>query len=185
MGKITKVCIVGKLRSGKDSVGEHLVENYGFKRYAFGDALKADFHRRYPEIPYEPKPRVGYQAHGQLMRELVDADIWLNRCFDNINANEKGSVVITDCRQLNELTRCRTESYVIIRVTAPESVRIDRAIKSSDTFNLRDLTHDTESHVEGFDVDFDVVNSGTLAELYAQIDEIMTRLTTEGVTVNA
>jgi dephospho-CoA kinase len=188
---LPNIALTGLMRSGKDAVADYLTQNYGYTRFAFGDVLKADFHRRYTEIPRDPKPRVGYQAHGQLMRELVREDIWVDACFDEIRysrgcfvtGDDNQRAVISDLRQPNELTRCLAESYVIIRVAAPESVRIDRAIKSSDTFNLRDLTHDTESHVSTFEVDFEIVNDGTLAELYAQIDAIMTQLT-EGVTAN-
>ena len=36
--KILGIC--GKKRSGKDTAGEYLIENYGYVRYAFGDPVK-------------------------------------------------------------------------------------------------------------------------------------------------
>jgi len=188
------IALTGLMRSGKDALADYLTQNYGYTRFAFGDELKRYTHELFGEP--DGKPRELYQWFGQTMRER-DPDIWTRKCFEDIMESYEmvarkvyaGGVfhppfraVISDLRHPNEYDRCRSESYVIIRVTAPESVRIDRAVKSSDTFNLRDLTHDTESHVEGFEVDYEVVNDGTLAELYAQIDVIMTQLTTEGVT---
>lgn len=179
------VALTGALRSGKDSVAAYLTQKYGYTRFAFGDELKRDFHRRYPEIPRTPKPRIGYQSHGQLMRQLVDEDIWVTRCFDEIrygrtcpvSGDDDMRVVISDLRQPNEYERCRSEGYVIIRIKAPSALRIQRAVESADTFELSALTHDTESHTDGFAVDYEVVNDGTLAELYAQVDAIMKRVT--------
>lgn len=179
------IALTGHLRSGKDAIAAHLVANYGYTRFAFGDELKRDFHRRYPEIPREPKPRLGYQSHGQLMRKLTYEDIWVEKCFEEITYGRicpasgigDSPVVISDLRQPNEIDRCRAEGYVIIRVTAPESLRIQRAIESADTFRLADLTHETESHVDSFTVDYEVGNSGKLAELYAKVDEIIRGLT--------
>lgn len=173
--------ITGEMRSGKDAVAEYLAQNFGYTRFAFGDELKRYYHELFG--PSETKPREGYQWFGQAMRER-DPDIWVRKCFDKIafysGLIQRGQLhtpfpnaVITDCRQPNEYDRCRSEGYVIIRVTAPEALRIDRAIKSGDTFNLSDLTHDTESHARSFDVDYEIVNDGTLAELYAKVDEVV------------
>lgn len=196
------IALTGLMRSGKDAVAAYLTDKYGYTRFAFGDGLKDVCRVLYPdEFANGNKPRALLQGFGQDARKY-DESVWTRKCFDDIGSSRERiesvqakirvapplslkqfRVVISDLRQPSEYDRCRAESYVIIRVTAPESVRIDRAIKSSDTFNLRDLTHDTESHVGGFEVDYEIVNDGTLAELYAQIDAIMTQLTSE-VTTN-
>ncbi|WP_243767355.1 hypothetical protein [Paenibacillus agricola] len=120
------------------------------------------------------------------MRER-DPDVWVRKCFGKIRmasyahdrdlalefTDKPFRTVISDLRQPNEYERCRAEGYVIIRVKAMDGVRINRAVESADTFTLNDLTHDTESHTDGFAVDYEVTNDGSLAELYAQVDEIM------------
>ena len=182
------IALTGRLRSGKNAVADYLTETYGYTQFAFGDELKRDFHRRYREIPHDPKPRAGYQFHGQFMREHYGENIWLDACFDNIryaatcpvSGDDNLRPVITDLRQPNEFDRCRSEGFVIIRITAPESVRIDRAIKSADNFVLSDLTHDTESHVDKFAADYEIINDGTLADLYAKVDAIIAEVATNG-----
>lgn len=185
------IAITGKFRSGKNAVADYLTEKYGYTQFAFGDELKRDFHRRYPEIPREPKPRIGYQNHGQLMRALIGEDVWVAKCFDTIAEAEffdgtvalsRGTVsqfcaVITDLRQPNEFDRCCAEGFVIIRINAADEIRLERARTAGDAFTAKDLRHETESHVDGFAADYDVDNNGTLAELYAQIDDIMKELT--------
>ncbi|KAA8750161.1 adenylate kinase [Paenibacillus sp. UASWS1643] len=179
MGALPNIGLIGKLRSGKSAAGDYLASKYGYTAFAFGDELKRDFHRRYREIPREPKPRVGYQMHGQLMREYYGEDVWINECLEGIELarhNADIRAVITDTRQLNEAERLKSEGYVLIRVEAPEALRIQRAITSGDRFNLRDLTHGTETALDDYAADFTVVNDAGLPELYAQIDEIVRQL---------
>lgn len=180
---LPSISLVGKLRSGKSAVGDYLASNYGYTAFAFGDELKRDFHRRYPDIPRDPKPRVGYQMHGQLMREYYGEDVWIDACFENVDAHrlsfsdpENVPAVICDTRQLNEAERLKAAGYVLIRVEAPEALRIQRAVTSGDRFNLRDLTHGTETALDGYSADFTVTNGGSLPELYAQIDDIIRQL---------
>lgn len=186
------IALTGALRSGKSAAARYLAEKYGYTEFAFGDELKRDFHRRYPEIPRTPKPRVGYQNHGQLMRELIGQDVWVDACFDAIETAEADvyvpdytpnfRVVISDLRQPNEFTRCRAEGYVIIRIKAQSALRIHRAVEAADTFSFADLTHETEQHTDGFACDFEIVNDSSLDELYAKIDGVMAELQRKRVT---
>lgn len=190
------IAITGKMRSGKDVISRYLCEKYGYTKFAFGDELK-----RYADelfgVHGGGKRRELYQWFGQTMRER-DPDIWVRKCFELITeAAENTTVVcewlrvlgevvpeqesefrpvISDMRQPNEYDRCRTEGFVIIRVTAPEGLRIQRAVESSDVFDYADLKHDTESHVDSFDVDYEIHNDGSLEDLYAQIDAIMAEI---------
>ncbi|MFW5434328.1 AAA family ATPase [Paenibacillus apiarius] len=176
------IAICGKMRSGKDATSRYLCEKYGYTRFAFGDELK-----RYADelfgVHGGGKCRELYQWFGQTMRER-DPDIWVRKCFGKISEFtrwiECGTlhtanpyVVITDLRQPDEYERCRAEGFVIIRVTAPDGIRIHRAIESGDKFTYTDLVHETESHVDSFEVDYEIVNDGTLADLHAKIDSIM------------
>ncbi|WP_054955023.1 hypothetical protein [Paenibacillus dakarensis] len=180
---LPNIALTGRLRSGKNAVADYLTANYGYTQFAFGDALKRHYHDIFGET--ETKPREGYQSFGQFCRQY-DPEIWLRKCFDFIAAFKYAidsgvytpwpNAVITDLRQPNEFDRCRAEGYAIIRITAPEWLRIDRAVGSKDTFTLAELTHDTESHVDTFAVDYEIVNDGTLAELYAKIDAIIAEI---------
>lgn len=187
------IAITGKMRSGKDATSKHLCEKYGYTQFAFGDELK-----RYADelfgVHGGGKRRELYQWFGQAMRER-DPDIWVRKCFESIAEASENTIVarewlrvlgesvseqetefrpvISDLRQPNEYERCRAEGFAIIRVTAPDGIRIHRAIKSGDKFTYADLVHETESHVDSFDVDYEIVNDGTLEDLHAKIDEVM------------
>lgn len=190
---LPNIGLIGRLRSGKDTVGSYLTERYGYLPVAFGLLLKEKYHQEYPEIPRKPKPRAGYQEYGQRIRRERGDDYWVNSLFKLLDTTlftagviegvsgrpyKPGPpVVITDVRQLNEAEALAARSYVLIRVSAPDSLRIQRAVESGDTFSYADLAHGTETALDGYAADFTVTNDAGLAELYAQIDEIMSYLT--------
>ncbi|GMK47630.1 hypothetical protein PghCCS26_47600 [Paenibacillus glycanilyticus] len=182
------IAICGSLRVGKDSVAAYLCERYGYTRFAFADEMKRIARELFPhEFEGDRKPRELLQWFGETMRQR-DASVWVRKLFDDrlaeIEAWEqrKRLTVITDLRLPVEYERCRAEGYVIIRVTAPDGVRIQRAIDAKDTFNYADLAHNTESHVSSFVVDYEIENSGSLAELYAKVDEVMTGIGRKKIT---
>lgn len=195
---LPNVGLIGKLRAGKDVVAAYLAEKYGYTRFAFGDELKRYAHEIFGEPAPGTKPRELYQWFGQTMRER-DPDVWVRKCLAVVDwhADDRAayiaslrkyaphltappfSAVITDVRQLNEAEALAARSYVLIRVDAPDSLRVDRAIKSGDTFAYADLKHGTETALDGYAADFTVTNDAGLPELYAQIDEIIAYLSGE------
>lgn len=167
-----KIALTGKMRSGKDTVAAHLCERYGFERVAFGDALKRNAHAVFPWISAESKPRSLYQQFGQVMRQEFDENVWIKHARLAVDSIV-GAVVITDLRQPNEYEWARTNGFVIIRVTAPDGLRIKRAISAGDDFTVHDLAHETELAIDGFAVDAEIVNDGSVDDLKRKIDEIM------------
>src|SRR5690625_2901366 len=196
---ITRIAICGKLRSGKSLIAEHLVENQGFHRIAFGDALKRYADEIFPHFTEEitapdeifggtrvigyRKPRALYQTFGQAMRE-IDPDIWLYHAERTIEAlsnmrSVKG-IVIDDLRQPNEEIWARDNGFTIIRVNANEDTRLERARALGDSFEIEDLRHETELHIDDIEADYDIWNDGDSAEdvedLKREIDDIMSTI---------
>jgi dephospho-CoA kinase len=183
---IIKIALTGKLRSGKDTAANHLYIRHSFDRVAFGDALKKNAHATFPWVSEFSKPRALYQQYGQLMRQ-IEPDVWIkhaeravNGAIDfNVNTgSEKVGVVITDLRQPNEYEWARANGFTIIRVTAPDEDRLWRAKLAGDDFNEADLEHETESHIDGFAVDYEIVNAGSVDDLRAQVEAVLTSIQT-------
>ncbi|MEK3836477.1 adenylate kinase [Paenibacillus sp. FSL R7-0128] len=182
---LPNVGLTGRLRSGKDTVGDYLASKYGYTQFAFGDALKRYAHEIFGHPAPGTKPRELYQWFGQTMRQR-DPDVWVRKCLVNIDAHRAHSnavrgpgefrAVITDTRQPNEYEALSARSYVLIRVEASDGLRIQRAVESGDTFAYTDLAHGTETALDGYAANFTVTNDAGLAELHAQIDEIMSYL---------
>lgn len=182
MPEITGIALTGQMRSGKDTIAEYAAKEYGFTRFAFGDALKRLAHEIYPWVPAEPKPRGLYQ-HMNVMRDY-DPDVWVRHCFDAIEDEriQRNKFVnplrpiITDARQQNEIDACRARGYVIIEVFADESARIERMESAGETFDATQLQHATEPPAGKFGADYTIDNSGGQAAAFAQFDEVMRKI---------
>jgi dephospho-CoA kinase len=183
---VVKIALTGKMRSGKDTVANHLYIRHSFNRVAFGDALKKNAHAVFPWVYEWNKPRALYQQFGQLMRQ-IEPDVWVKHAeravkgaIDyNVNTGaENVGVVITDLRQPNEYEWARNNGYTIIRVMAPDEDRLFRAKLAGDDFNEADLEHETESHVDLFDCEYEIHNNGSVEDLKAQIDAVLTSIQT-------
>lgn len=200
--KEIRVVLTGELRSGKSTLAEYAEDVHYMIPFAFGDELKADFHKEYTHIPAHPKPRKGYQLFGQLKRYVHGEDFWLDKCFAEIERMRQHAIsyntvgpsiaenpipqvetmfmpLITDARQPNEFAACRREGYAVIKVVASEELRIQRAKEAGDRFNPEDFLHETETFVSQVAADYVVVNNGSKDELYAQFDKIMDELLAE------
>lgn len=185
---VRKLAICGPIRAGKDAVADYLAREHAFEKFAFATRMKSLLHELFPHIPAEPKPRRAYQEFGEGIRNLPiegAEHVWINACLRLVNShiwwhsevdNRGANVVITDLRLPAEYERLKDEGFTIIRVTAPDQLRMDRAVAAGDDFTVHDFVHDTEQHVNGFVVDAEIVNDGTLSELYAKIDEIVAKM---------
>jgi dephospho-CoA kinase len=185
---IRKLAICGRARSGKDTVANYLEEKYAFTKFAFADDMKQLLHKLFPHISDRPKPRRAYQVFGEGLRnlDLPGADhVWIDACMRKVNAhiwwhsevdNRGANVVITDLRMQLELDYLRANGFTIIRVSAPDDDRLLRAKLAGDDFNEADLEHETESHVDSFDCEYEIVNAGSLDDLKAQIDSILAQI---------
>lgn len=172
---VIKLAFVGKMRSGKDTVATRLVTQYGFQSFAFGTALKASAHDIFPDVPRTPKPRALYQFMN-VMREY-DEGVWIKHVERSVeyalDRKTTQGIVITDARQANEIDWARRNGFTIVRVVAPESARIARAQAVGDVFDYEALSHPTETEVDGFNVDAEIVNDGDYAELVRKVDGLI------------
>jgi hypothetical protein len=134
--------LVGRMRSGKDTMAGYLIEDHGFRRLAFADALKSSILEiapivceggfgpiRLPElvdsIGWEetkaiPEARRLLQAYGVAVRRL-DPDFWIRIVMNEATSLLEGghSVVITDVRFPNEASAIEEEFGTIVQIVRP------------------------------------------------------------------
>lgn len=179
-----KVALFGKIRSGKDTVGEILINEYGCTRVAFGDGIKKIIDEFFPEAWDNGKPRHHYQFIGQKLREL-NPDVWVNnlikraediRLQNLIYRGVSTSFVVTDGRQANEAVKLREQGYTIVVVETDETTRIERMRQAGDNFTLEMLRHETELQVDLIEPDYVINNNGTLEDLKNKVRELVNEL---------
>ena len=76
-----KIGLVGKMRSGKDTVAE-LLEMKGFVNYKFSSGIKAVYNL----LAYDKKvgkDRKILQGIGQGLRKIVGEDVWIHYTFEH------------------------------------------------------------------------------------------------------
>ena len=176
--KKLKIGLIGKMRSGKDTIGEWLINEYDFKKYAFADGIGEIIDKYFPTAREQGKPRKHYQYIGQSMRKL-DADVWVNYLLKTVQKEDYHRIVITDVRQENEVKALKENGFTIIKIEAVEGVRLSRKLNSGDVFNLEDLSHETEQFSEVVEADITIVNNGTIEELQREVLNIINKLLDE------
>ena len=169
--------LTGYAQSGKDSVANILVENYGYQRVAFADPIR--------DLLYATNPMLkeGYRVQGlvdvygwdrvkvdypEARRLLQDLGVGARKTFGDMfwvqqalrQVNFEGNYVITDVRYPNEAKAIRTyDDSQIWRIKRTGIGAVN--------------SHESESAMEGERVDQIFLNNGTLEDLKVLINTRM------------
>jgi dephospho-CoA kinase len=173
--KPVKIALIGKIRSGKDSFANFLIDEYGFKRYAFGDGIGEVVKKYFPDEFIKGKPRKHYQSIGQHFRSL-DAEVWIKYLEKQMNQSDDENIIITDLRQFNEWQRMKELGFIFIKVEAPEDIRQMRMKYAGDVWNPDDLSHSTEREIDFLQYDYLIKNDGTLSYLESRAKQLYREL---------
>ena len=173
----------GYAGAGKDTFAAFLIQDFGFKRYAFADTLRTALEILDPGVVAwgqytslrrlvrtygwevvkrdHPEVRKMLQVLGtEVGRELLGEDIWVEATFKKIKAEGAERVVITDCRFPNELAW--------VKVSKGSSVWIDRP--GTGAVN----GHSSESALAGIDFDYTFINDAqSLTEMRQRVSEFV------------
>lgn len=178
----------GNKGSGKDTVGQYLVDNYGFERLSFAAKLKESAAALFEvdpsvweELKNDKDARVILEAPSDVFdgkwakididvrtflqrygteahRDIFGYDFWVEALLGDYQISEKRDFVVTDARFDNELYR--------IQVLDGLTVRIERPGTEGDG-------HASEIPPRKELIDYTINNSGTLEDLYASVDDFM------------
>lgn len=176
------IVISGKARVGKDTLAEFLKKNFveNYFTMAYADELKRrcmkDFElsrdqvygdlKEVPDIRYTKvvdydadtlpywTPREIMQHMGTEAYRAVDANFWIKQLCKYIDRNKLTNVIVTDARFPNEVNAIKERGGIHIRVTRENAMEVHGMSHASET--------SLDSHM---DIDFEVVNNGTLKDL--------------------
>ncbi|MGW1547514.1 deoxynucleotide monophosphate kinase family protein [Streptomyces sp. NPDC002346] len=171
--------IVGRARVGKDTAGAWLVDNRGYRRIGFADALKdaaltldpiVGTHWEGDQLVHDRLARVvrnlGWERAKELrevrrtLQELgmairaIDPEFWLRAALKKVTeANEAGvPAVITDVRFPNEADALRRAGFHLVYIDRPGVPQLD---------------HASEGALRAEDADYAFINDGDIPKLHA------------------
>jgi hypothetical protein len=175
--------ICGKAGSGKDTIGEHLIEEYGFEQIALADPIKRlvkdvfvlDDHTVYDRSAREQElpewkdwsVRKLLQFIGtELFRENIDPSIWVKSLWLRVKHNPDKNYVVTDVRFPNEL-------QFFVDHGGDDFLSI-KSIRAGCDGSVGLSGHESEKY--DLEAEHDMYNDGTIEELYSKVDELMNGL---------
>jgi dephospho-CoA kinase len=125
--------IAGTISSGKDTLAEYLVENYGFHHVSTGDMVRAEATKRYGDIE-----RSTLQIVAPQMRAERGAGVLVEKALET-----ERPVVITGIRAPGEAKTLKAAGGVLLFIDAYIEIRYERMVK-------RDRDVGAERTFEGF-----------------------------------
>ncbi|MGW6638474.1 deoxynucleotide monophosphate kinase family protein [Streptomyces cyaneofuscatus] len=171
--------IIGRARVGKDTAGQWLVDNRGYRRIGFADPLKEAALKLDPIVEVdnvgdyyrlaENVAEFGWEAAKEdhevrsILQELgaavraIDEDFWLRAAMKRVQeANESGvPAVITDVRYPNEAASLKRAGFHLVYIERPD---------------VEQLVHESEGAL-GFDeADYYIHNGGSISGLLHQME---------------
>ncbi len=176
--------LCGRMRSGKDSIADYLIKEFGYKKLSFAQALKEEVSKavgctveEMNEEPLRSQIRPVLQVWGTEFRRNQNPDYWVAKLRDKITDSlEVTPYVVTDVRFLNEIEMLRSYEFVIVHVDMDEEETIDYLLSQGKELNeaLNLLRHPSENEWKKavFDERVESV-MGDLPYLFRQIANIV------------
>ena len=181
--------IIGLKNSGKDTVGDYLVSEFGFTKYAFAHpvkqvcktifslsdeqledrVLKEKIDPRWGISPREMFQRVGtdfgqfaiFKIFPELKQKLKYRELWVKIFEQWLKDNSDLNVVITDVRFKHEAAKIKDLGGQIIKINRDTGMT-DSHISEVE---LNEISQEL--------IDFEIDNNYKLVDLYSQIDKII------------
>ena len=162
---IMRVAFIGKMRSGKDTAAEFLLERSRAAIIKFADPLYDMQEAIYTiaDLPYDEntKDRRLLQLLGTEWGREKDPDLWLNIFEKTVNSCKNLNIICTDCRFPNELALVKRLGFTTVKIITKDEIRMARGATNTN--------HESERHIDEMQADIDIYNIGTLEDFKQKI----------------
>lgn len=167
--KPVRIAISGKMRSGKDTVANELVQRFGFVRAGFADKLK-EVAKDLFGVKETDKNRALLQMLGRRMCQVDDA-VWLKYVIDRIPMYQ--NVVIPDLRFPNEYHTLKGLGFVMVRIDIEPHVQQDRIRKTDPGMDMQLTFDESETALdEQWQWDWDIILDGA-EDVSAMLEQLL------------
>lgn len=174
---------VGQLSSGKDTVVDYVKDHYGAEVFGFSKILKEIL----VTLDLEQN-RDNYVKVSEIVREHFGDDILSKVMAKRVNESDAKIIAVDGVRRESDYQYLKNNpDFYLVNVFASPETRYERLKKRTEKKDdqgktweefLEDHKKSTEVTIEEVarQADFTVDNNGTLEDLFANIDEIMTKI---------
>ena len=170
---LPNIAFIGKMGAGKTWCRRVLEQQFGYQRFSFAEPLKVGCGTA--------DDRELLQRVGQGVRQLHE-DFWVNLAMAQLDAADDelrfeggGPWVNDDTRYPNEAAALRGRGFVIVRVVAPATIRIDRLKRNGRLQDEAQLNHESETALDHWTADERIVNVGWHEDLIADLTAIVNK----------
>lgn len=177
--------VLGRKGSGKDTISDYIVNKYRYEKMVLAEPLKNAckilFNFSDEQLYGDQKetidpswgtsPRKVFQYLGtdifrndihKIIPDIGD-NFWVNllriKYLQKLKENKNIKIIMSDIRFQNEVDMVRQLGGIVIKLTRP-------SINNSDA-------HESEKNIDNINGNFNIINDGTLEELYKKVDEII------------
>jgi hypothetical protein len=171
----------GYAQTGKDTIADYLISDYGFVRVAFADPIREALYKLDPKVRLGESAgvsirhavdNVGWEEVKKLSsdtrellqrlgtevgREMFGETFWVDKAMEKARKHER--VVFTDVRYPNELETVLRASGAVWRVVKDSVSAVNR--------------HLSETALDHYQFQNIIFNNGTKEDLYGSVDLLM------------
>jgi dephospho-CoA kinase len=171
--------LAGRIGSGKGTVAAYLKERYKAKKFVYSDILGDMLDRL-----HLPRTRDNLQKLGKGIREQLGDDVLVNAMLEDVKGSTARILIIDGVRYVNEVDMVRGfDESLLIFTDAPVLTRYERCVaraqkgEGKEGFSDFELRDNAPTELELDQVkemaDHVIDNSGSVADLFEKVDEIM------------
>ena len=183
---MTKKIIIGftgLMASGKDEAKKYLETKYGAKSFRFSTIMRDILKRINVEMS-----RYNLSALSLCLRQTFGEDLFAKVIASDASQAESEIVVVDGIRRLADIVHLtKLDGFHLVAIEADPQIRYERMIKRGENVGESEKTyeqfledHQTETELTIPEVmsqaDLKINNDGDLANLYQQIDKIVTKI---------
>jgi dephospho-CoA kinase len=167
------IALYGRSGSGKTTIAQFLVKNYGYNRCSTGDAC-----RHVSKFLFQSESKKILNQVTDAMR-IIDQNVWLRTALTLVP--DDSLIVFDSMRFFNDYNYLKARSFSLWKVEAPIELRLERLYQRGQLYDLEeDENHITETELEKYTFDYTIDNSDILFQsLYRNLNAIMLEIATK------
>jgi len=176
-GESIIIGLSGKMKAGKSTLAQRLVEEYGFVKLSFGDFVRQEVAKgmgmtlsqyKIYEIDNKQELRPIMQAWGHGRRQMDGDNYWVEKVFETIEGMERDTndevkytvrIVIDDVRYPNELNAIKKRGGQVGWLEVSESNQLERGADEGRIGHDSETALDEYKWVPSWIVDTDMSSS--------------------------